>query len=276
MANFQFYYHRVYSRLFRHLSAFYRDGRSCYTLALIHTNNNSIMIKINASSLISAILLTLITALSSKPAYSESLFDVELVLFKRLDAAGEYNYLGKDNPPDSSVKTAGSAVINLDSLPANYQIIPRANRKLEGTFNKLRSSANMRPLIHLAWRQPLEDKEQTPWMSFKVSDTPDKKGLQDFTGLIRFSRNQGLLVENFITGFKAGNNNQESIATDDTTVTTTEQDNAVAKPLAGYFTLSENRKIKINKLHYFDNPTMGLLIKITPYRATIAEQESLE
>lgn len=240
------------------------------------------MIKTNSLRLFSASFLTLIAVLGSAPAYSESLFDVELVFFKRLDVSGEYNYLSKDREPDSSIKTAGSSIVSLDSLPANYQIIPAANRKLEGTYRKLRSSAKMRPLLHLAWRQPLADKELSAWMSFNISDTPDKKGLQDFTGLIRFSRNQGLLVESFITGFKASDAPMDSAPSatissgdtkDDTNV---DQQNKAEQPLSGYFVLSENRKVKINKLHYFDNPTMGVLVKITPYRVTLAEQESLE
>lgn len=240
------------------------------------------MIKTNSLQLFSASLLALITALVSASASSESLFDVELVFFKRLDVSGEYNYLSKDREPDSSIKTAGSSIISLDSLPDNYQIIPAANRKLEGTYRKLRSSAKMRPLLHLAWRQPLADKEQSAWMSFNISDTPDKKGLQDFTGLIRFSRNQGLLVESFITGFKANeiliDSSSSAITSDDDTSSDSNigQENEAEQPLSGYFVLSENRKVKINKLHYFDNPTMGILVKITPYRATLAEQESLE
>lgn len=242
------------------------------------------MTKTQPLKLLSATLLLLMATLGSAPAHSESLFDIELVFFKRLDVTGEHNHLGKDSMPDFSVKTAGSPILSLESLPENYQIIPAANRKLEGTYRALRSSAKMRPLLHLAWRQPLKDKAQSAWIRFKVSDEPEKQGLQDFTGFIRLSRNQGLLVENFITGFRASetqisktpaptaNNGNTRI---NSNMNINEQ-NATEQPLYGYFVLSENRKVKINKLHYFDNPTMGVLVKITPYRATLAEQESLE
>lgn len=196
----------------------------------------------------------------SLTANAQTIFDVELVFFKRLDATGEFNYLSKDATP---VNAQNYSLISPVSLPANFIPLKRAERRLEGVYNRLKSSANMRPLLHLAWRQPLNDKEQSPWLSFKATDDPTKEGLQDFVGNIRFSRNKGLLVESLISGFK------ESVLV----VDASEQE---PETLSGYFVLQETRKIKINKLNYFDNPTMGLLIKVTPYQATLAEQDSFD
>ncbi len=194
---------------------------------------------------------------------AQTIFDVELVFFKRLDATGQFNYLAKEA---HSASRQGYSLKNPTRLPEDFVPLKRNEQKLEGVYRRLRASANMRPLLHIGWRQPLNDKEQTPWLSFEVSDLPEKKGLQNFIGNIRFSRNQGLLVENIISGFKAADPNFVIEETDEQT----------PEPLAGYFELKENRKIKINKLNYFDHPTMGILIKVTPYQATLEEQEALE
>ncbi len=213
--------------------------------------------------IISYFVITASLLISSLASQAQTIFDVELVFFKRLDATGQFNYLAKeDNSVSGQTYTLNSPI----SLPSGYQNLQRSERKLEGVFRRLRSSANMRPLLHLGWRQPLTDKEDTPWMSFRAADDPEKAGLLDFIGNIRFSRNQGLLVEALISGFRAA----------DPSVIIEETDEQMPDQLAGYFLLEENRKIKINKLNYFDNPTMGILIKVTPYQATLEEQEALE
>ncbi len=200
---------------------------------------------------------------SAYQSFAQTIFDVEIVFFKRLDATGQFNYLSKEESP---VTEQSYTLNNPSSLPAGFATLERSEKKLEGVFRRLRSSANMRPLAHFAWRQPLIDKESTPWMSFSVTDEPEQKGLLDFIGNIRFSRNQGLLVEAIISGFKQ---TDSTIVIEDTDVQTPEQ-------LAGFFILEENRKVKINKLNYFDHPTMGILVRVTPYQATLEEQEAFE
>ncbi|NVJ66069.1 MAG: hypothetical protein HWE16_06245 [Gammaproteobacteria bacterium] len=208
-------------------------------------------------------LAALLSTFAAFPIAAQTIFDVEVVFFKRLDVTGQFNYLAKD---ENSVSEQKYTLNNPVSLPADYSTLERAERKLEGVFNRLRASANMRPLAHFAWRQPLNDKDDTPWVSFAVSDEPEQKGLLDFIGNIRFSRNQGLLVEALISGFKAADPN----------IIIDESDEQMPDQLAGYFILDENRKVKVNKLNYFDHPTMGILVRVTPYQATLEEQEAFE
>ncbi|WP_251360066.1 CsiV family protein [Kangiella sp. TOML190] len=229
------------------------------------------MTKIKALTIsITLAALLLLTALPV--AKAQTIFNVELVLFKRLDATGQFNYLAKEQLSDYNLELEQEySLVNPVLLPDGFSPLKRQEHRMEGVYNRLKSSANMRPLLHLAWRQPLNDKEQTPWLFFSVGDDPEKKGLQEFMGNIRFSRNEGLLVESSVLGFKAADPN---ILTEGDML----EGNSSQAPeaLAGYFMLSENRKIKINKLNYFDHPTMGLLLKVTPYQASLAEQDALE
>ncbi len=226
----------------------------------------------------------------SNSAKAQTVFDVEFVFFKRLDADGRLNYLAKD---ENLVSRQNYTLNQPISLPDGYQSLERSERRLEGVFKRLRASANMRPLLHLGWRQPLEDKENVSWLSFSVSDEPEQKGLLDFIGKIRFSRNKGLLIESQINGFRAtlptdftedlglaaDNTSEAADLVSENTTEESEEDLSevqIPDPLAGHFLLEENRKIKINALNYFDHPTMGILIKVTPYQATIEQQEALE
>ncbi|MRX26965.1 CsiV family protein [Kangiella sp. HZ709] len=222
----------------------------------------------------------------SNSAKAQTVFDVEFVFFKRLDADGQLNYLAKD---ENLVFRQNYTLNQPISLPEGYQSLKRSERRLEGVFKRLRASANMRPLLHLGWRQPLENKENVAWLSFSVSDEPEQKGLLDFIGKIRFSRNKGLLIESQINGFRAtlptnfteddDNTSGTSGLDSENTNEESEEDLSevqIPDPLAGHFLLEENRKIKINALNYFDHPTMGILIKVTPYQATIEQQDALE
>lgn len=220
-------------------------------------------------------------ALMASANQAQTIFDVELVFFKRLDTSGQLNYLKLEEPSlaelESSLIQQESSSIDAEAeeqftlnepvlLPEGYKVLESSEMQFEGVFKRLRSSPNLRPLLHLGWRQPLENKSETPWLSFAVNDDPEQKGLIEFSGSLRFSRNQGLLVEADITGFKA----------EDPDFIIEETDEQTPEQLAGRFLLEESRKVKINKLHYFDHPTMGLLIQITPYQATLEEQEALE
>ena len=137
-----------------------------------------------------------------------------------------------------------------------------------------------------------------------LQDEPEQKGLEGFQGVIRLSRNQGLLLESRTIGYKeipdslsteteAIDSNEDAELLDlpfetDSEQVTTENDDVNADKeevivqdlqmpdqLSGFFEMSETIKVKLGKLYYIDHPTMGLLVKVTPYQASLEEQESL-
>lgn len=258
----------------------------------------------------------LITALfSAGKLYAQSIFDVEIVFFKRigdLHMQGQTQQIPLENSENVYQLSERSNSEGL--LPQGYQLLKRSEQKLEGVYNRLRTSPTIRPLLHIGWRQTLEDKDITPWLNFNIQDQPMQQGLTDFQGILRFSRNQGLLIETQVIGYRKPSQppetlpsasqlsdaNQESAelligsdvdseksdgAIDSLNLSSLEQQNdvldsnsldedmQVPDELSGYFEMSETLKVKLGELYYVDHPTMGLLIKVTPYQAASEQQE---
>ena len=249
---------------------------------------------------------------------AQTIFDVELVFFKRI---GDLHITGQQEPLLLEAEEAQYLLSDSNSvLPEGFTLLQRNQQKLEGVYRRLRSSPTMRPLLHIGWRQQLMDKDDTPWLSYQIQDGPMQTGLQDFQGIIRLSRNQGLVLENQIIGYKepaegfaldnqtdaeleisetdspennsadldlpfetaseaeqveaqtqnqAQNQNQEQMQA------TVDDNLQIPDELSGFFEMSETIKVKLGKLYYIDHPTMGLLVKVTPYQASLEEQDGL-
>ena len=238
-----------------------------------------------------------ILALSALTLRAQTVFDVEMVFFKRI---GDLHHTGQQEPIRlSDTETSEfSLTATPPLLPQGYAVLNRSQKKLEGVYRRLRSSSDMRPLLHIGWRQELDNKSSTPWLTFNLQDTPELTGLEGFDGIIRLSRNQGLLLESRVIGYKEVADltedttpSSESTESDDnagldlpfSTETETEteleqelqteedleQDSQMPDELSGFFEMSETIKVKLGKLYYIDHPTMGLLVKVTPYQATL-------
>lgn len=257
--------------------------------------------------------------LASFSLSAQTIFDVELVFFKRI---GDLHLTGQPEPIQLEADEIEYQLSDSEAfLPEGYTLLNRTEQKLEGVYRRLRVSSDMRPLLHIGWRQELQDKADTPWLSFMIKDDPEQQGLEGFEGIIRLSRNQGLVLESQIVGYKEPKRSefddtdsefQESGATfedvdqqaeaeqsneldlpfsssdkatqENAEVNTSEQaasdfnaeeNMQIPDELSGFFEMSETIKVKLDNLYYIDHPTMGLLVKVTPYQAKIEEQEAL-
>jgi len=252
--------------------------------------------------------------ISTTNLYAQSIFDVEIVFFKRI---GDLHMQGqtKQIPLENSENLYRLSDIE-GQLPQGYQLLKRSEQKLEGVYNRLRTSQTMRPLLHIGWRQTLENKDITPWLNFSIQDEPMQDGLIDFQGIVRFSRNQGLLLESQVVGYRepsqppetlqstsqqsdanhqsadllissdvdsevsdvtADNQNSDSFEQQKPNINAESLDDDMQVPdeLSGFFEMSESLKVKLGELYYIDHPTMGLLLKVTPHQATLEQQDAL-
>ncbi len=226
-------------------------------------------------------------AFSTNSSVAQSIFDIEFVFFKRIDQQDNSAQVKETELPDIETEYLFS------QLPEEFTLLTDSELKLHGVYDRLKTSPNIRPLLHIGWRQPLLDKAETPWLGYTATDNPDENGLDEFNGVIRFSRNQGLLVEHKVIGFKPlslptgydyGQSEEADPSYDYDAVEAfafTENqepmvDQQMPEQLHGYFVLSESRKIKLEELHYFDHPNMGVLLKVTPHKASLEEQEALQ
>lgn len=245
------------------------------------------------------LLTTSLLAFSAVSLKAQTVFDVEMVFFKRI---GDVHFTGQQEPITLDVDEVSQYLLtDAESvLPEGYALLARNESTLEGVYRRLRSSPDMRPLLHIGWRQELKNKNETPWLTFSLQDDPEQQGLEGFQGVIRLSRNQGLLLESRTIGYKESpqhptsqpettENNAERLAlpfvteseqkrtetTDISTADAVAQNLQIPDQLSGFFEMSETIKVKLGKLYYIDHPTMGLLVKVTPYQASLEEQESL-
>lgn len=223
-------------------------------------------------------------AFSTNSSVAQSIFDIEFVFFKRIDQQDNSAQVKETELPDIETEFMFS------QLPEDFTLLTDIELKLHGVYDRLKTSPNIRPLLHIGWRQPLLDKSETPWLAYAATDASEEQGLDEFNGVIRFSRNQGLLIEHKIIGFKPLNlptgYNQteedssydydaiEAFAFSDSKEPMIDQQ--MPEQLHGYFVLSESRKIKLEELHYFDHQNMGVLLKVTPHKASLEEQQALQ
>lgn len=223
--------------------------------------------------------------LSASNSLAQNIFDIEFIFFKRVDLQDNSAQVKESELPEIETQ------YSFNQLPENFNQLTTSQLKLHGVWDRLKTSPNIRPLLHLGWRQPLMDKDKTPWLSYVATDAPEEEGLDEFNAVIRFSRNQGLLVENKVIGFKPLNLPDDYVPATDTDsayesdpieslnkVISEEPiiDHQMPDQLHGYFVLAENRKIKLEELHYFDHPNMGILLKVTPHKVSLEEQEALQ
>lgn len=260
-----------------------------------------------------ALFSTLLT--STVNLYAQSIFDVEIVFFKRI---GDLHMQGQSKPIAlENTENLYHLSNTEEQLPQGYQLLKRSEQKLEGVYNRLRTSPTMRPLLHIGWRQTLEDKDITPWLNFSIQDEPMQEGLIDFQGIVRLSRNQGLLVESQVVGYREptqppeilqstsqqsdanhesadflidsgvdseksditiDNQNEASFEQQNQNINVDNFDEGMQLPdeLNGFFEMSETLKVKLDELYYIDHPTMGLLLKVTPHQATLEQQDALD
>ena len=160
-----------------------------------------------------------------------------------------------------------------------YLELPDDAMRLQKDYRILKLSADYRPVLHVAWQQPGYDAEDGRAVHLEQLLQPDQPD-QDLPP--ELAQNQ--IIED---GYHA----PEPVVDGTIRLRTTRflhvdvdmayfpgkflqilrqqrQDSGTAgqlavNPNADYVRLVESRKIKLNELHYFDNPLFGVLLRVT-------------
>jgi len=200
-------------------------------------------------------------------------YTVELIVFANLDtsSAGDERW-----PPDPGTPALGKAVELLDAtgpeasppeLRLAYQQITGEALQLNAEWNRLRRSTAYHPLLHIAWRQPgltraearavhLRGRAATP--AGDIQSVPAAPGAAlsgppaprspEIEGTLRLYRARYLHLDvdlRYQPGLPPPGLEQEVSA----------------------FRLTESRRVRSRKLHYFDHPLFGVLALVTPVPA---------
>lgn len=211
-------------------------------------------------------------------AIAASWYQVEVVIFDRLNPNldGEQwqndvftirNNLVELQPQDTSLNS------NEDLVP--YMIMDRGHNRLNGVERIFRLSSQYRPLIHLSWQQPATQRRQSRYVHLQRLDaervtelvetrSPDAEPefLDEIIplnrivdGSIRIRSGFYLHADVDLNYFKDLPAENKILRTSDESFSGT-TDRTIIK-------LKETRKLKLNEIHYFDHPMLGVILQVS-------------
>lgn len=213
------------------------------------------------TALLTALLLVATAAVGATDAETPAWYDVEVLVFKNNTPESGTGEVWPADPgqPDlaRTIELVPPAQSNpLPGAPQPFQQLDDASFALKGATAKLTASPNYRPLLHLAWRQPVTAQADAPAVHVYSDETAappeEKAAAKAIEGSIRISRNRFLHVDVDLLYRETGSSAPLLFGGEKT-----------AAPMS--FRLQQSRRINSGELHYFDHPAFGLLVKLTPY-----------
>ena len=243
-------------------------------------------------------------SLEVKAEQEQSWYDVELIVFARLDNAVRTEVWPERVPPDydpTSIEPTAAALPDDpettvpesagDDTPIPFQLIPYSELRLTDEVQRIAASRDLRVVLHTAWRQPglareeavpirmsgrinaseaaVNEAEETPIVIVKPSDEREVILDIDPTDRIPLYCLGGtfklILARNLIIESRLA----MLIETPFTGTATTGTGDAEYDEMPSLnwqtYRLEEARHIRSKELHYFDHPAMGMVVEITPY-----------
>jgi len=162
--------------------------------------------------------------------FAQQWYHVELIVFEQL------NNTSAEQGSASSIPSA-----SVSPNTTNKYMQPSVNSTLLDSAAKLKRSSAYRVHYHQSWRQPIQTKSQAQSVQI-VSDN------DMIYGRLRLHKGTYLYatLDLQLNRVSRQNNNWSDA-------------NAVRKPY-----LQEARRVRSKKLHFFDHPNLGALLKLTP------------
>lgn len=205
-------------------------------------------------------------------------YDVEIIVYVSLEPdTGEEYWPALESGPDLA------SAWYFDHTPA-LQPLPREDYRLDAIAGALARSAQYRPLLHFAWRQPgwerdaaLPVRVNIPFSadlpvypeshplrspgavtspSGPASETSYRAEMQLLEGTLMVYRSRYLhLMADLVYQERLGPSADNSLNGVDAGI--------VYQPIR----LQQSRRMRSNELHYLDHPRLGVIARITPVEA---------
>lgn len=240
-------------------------------------------------------LLTLLLLVVSSPALAESgAYRVEVILFRNLDVittAIEADELRSFShfPELNIIEPVEDSFEIPTHLPDDLNVIPQKSSRMDGTWRRLRTSQQYRPILYASWQQnrtdyypPMRvhneriiDTQLRPPGNIVVADLTVEDPLAAYRSVfyqldgsvqLRRSRflhlfldlefrdeNNGEMAESGDNGFTRQPDELSGVGS---------EDSLMASHLI--YRLKENRQVRTGRLQYFDTPYFGALVLVTP------------
>lgn len=126
-------------------------------------------------------LIFLVLIAFSWPSVAERWFEVEVIVFKRNINSNSMSEQWPDTQPDIDIDNAISLLSPASRKKYAMSLLPKNQRKLTETFNRLRKHADYTPLLHLAWRQNDSSRDRMPKIHFRAGENYQAKYYTDGT-----------------------------------------------------------------------------------------------
>lgn len=197
-------------------------------------------------SLTRILMVTACMLLSAAAPAQDKWFQVEVIVFQRLDG----NALSAESwppdpgrpPIDESIQLLGAGESPGEgSETFAYRLLDRNFLNLKDSYGGLRVSRGFRPLAHYAWRQPALSQRRARWVHIYVPPESDgglTAGAPLIDGTLRVYLSRYLHVDADLL----------------------HQPSGLDTPVR----LQTSRRMRSGDLHYLDHPLFGLLVLITP------------
>jgi Peptidoglycan-binding protein, CsiV len=136
--------------------------------------------------------------------------------------------------------------------PLAFQSLRLSELKLSGVFRRLKQLSAYEPILHVGWRQPGFGgrRARSVYISDKPGTSTDTR--TDTTGVMPEPAPAARTIEGTVR-IRVG----RLLYVDTDFV-----DYGGESPVR----ITEQRKVKLKELHYFDHPLFGVLVRVTPYR----------
>ena len=221
--------------------------------------------------------LIILSLFVSHTVSADSWYQVEIIVFDRLypNLDGEQwrneEFKIRDNLVELRERDSTS---NSEGL-IPYMILPANRNRLSGVYQVLKLSSEYRPLIHVSWQQPATERRQSQFVHLQkldgeqtmpVANTTESNDEPEFIesliqpdriidGSVRIRSGYFLHADIDLSYFKELPPENRIVRTSEESFQGGNQKSVIS--------LKETRKIKLNEIHYFDNPMYGVILQVS-------------
>ena len=176
----------------------------------------------------------------------------DLALDQRRGAADDVDAQVGDAGREDDLGPVGAA--------GSYARLPTSDLKLDGAYWSLRGVAGLKPLVHMAWRQPISGPGQTP--PVYLASGP---GAAELEGTLEVSVSRFLHVNLDLllrrTSPAGPSRPPALVAADGSGLPRY----PVSSPEGYRYRMQAHRRMRSGEVHYIDHPLMGVLLRIDRY-----------
>lgn len=187
-------------------------------------------------------LLLWLMLLCTAAAHANEAYVVELIVFENLDPAVMRAETWRADPGTPALDQALELVTAAQQAP--WRLLAPAQLELGGLFQRLRSAARYRPLLHVGWVQPAEGSDRSAPVhvfSGMTGDGAIPSAAAPVDGTVAVRRSRFLHADIDLLLRKT----------------------AVAGAAPLTVRLNGTRRLRSNELHYLDHPLFGVIIRVS-------------